>query len=103
MTSFPFFDPSHIQIPVHAGIPAKDANPAKRRPDIAKISTISRISGDIDSASNVFDFFDAVEERAAIMEVDAADVYPNRQAAFEAAYEEIKSIWMEKYKNAPRN
>lgn len=32
------------------------------------------------------DAISAMEERAAIMEFDAADVYPNRQAAEESAY-----------------
>lgn len=49
-----------------------------------------------DLAPDIQDFIDDIEERAAIMEHDAADCYPDRQAATAAAYEDCKIIWLER-------
>lgn len=46
----------------------------------------------------VQDFIEAMEERAAIMAHDAGDVYPDRQAAEAAAYEDTKIIWLETWR-----
>lgn len=42
----------------------------------------------------VIDFLEAVEERAAIMEHNAPEVYPARAAATAAAYEECRIIFL---------
>jgi len=42
------------------------------------------------------DWRDAFEERAAIMEYDAPDVHPDRQAAEAGAYEDCKTVWIER-------
>jgi hypothetical protein len=44
------------------------------------------------------DFSDLVEERAAIMEYDAADSHPTRAAAESAAYQDGKVVWLNRYK-----
>lgn len=38
------------------------------------------------------EFWEAFEERAAIMEFDAYDVYPDRQAAEKAAFEDVVNL-----------
>ncbi len=42
------------------------------------------------------DFIESIEERAGIMQFDAPDVHPNREAA--TAYEECRVIWLEKWR-----
>lgn len=41
----------------------------------------------------VQDFIDDIEERAAILQFDASDLYKTRAAAWEAAYLETKNRW----------
>lgn len=73
-------------------IPANCANAAKVN---TKISHISRISTALSPnlKNNVIhlseDLREAYEERAAIMEYGAYDVYPDRAAAEQAAYEDV--------------
>ncbi|NCC52640.1 MAG: hypothetical protein EOM20_15675 [Spartobacteria bacterium] len=46
--------------------------------------------------SIVEEFIDDIEERAAIMQYQAYDFYPDRQAALAAAYEDVKTRWLER-------
>lgn len=52
------------------------------------VSALSR------SALGVQEFIADIEERAAIMEFDAPDFHPDRNAATAAAYEECRIIWL---------
>ena len=86
MTAFPFFDPDKTQR--QHGIPANRANSANPSSEISSFSTIS---GPTFGNS---DFKELCEERAAIMQFDAGDVHPDRQAATTAALENCKVIWL---------
>lgn len=66
-------------------IPAKEAKPAKVSPALASFAALATVTRDI-----LQDFWDAVDERAGIMQHDALDVHRTRAEAEAAALEDTK-------------
>ena len=77
MTTFPYF-----KTRFHEDTPANLANPAK---EPSKISNFSNFSGNTPDKSDFHAPIEVIEERAAIMEFDAPDMYSNRMSAAERA------------------
>lgn len=63
-----------------------------------QVNNVISVQFQEDKEDTVQDFIDAIEERAAIIEFDAADCYQTREQATAAAYENCKIIFLARYR-----